>query len=177
MLPIFNTTSPALLKKKAKEAFDQVSELESDSRNARSMRARAGVMARAFIDKSFIDGAEKMAIFQDVAMACLAQGQPIPDEPTASVFQQVETAAGKLVWVYLPEEYAQSAFHLGGRYQRMDITAQQAIEGTQNLLDQICRYEFKLDEPLSALQFLRDEIAEGDGNDAGVVADGPETQG
>ena len=59
----------------------------------------------------------------------------------------------------------------------MDITAQQAIEGTQNLLDQICRYEFKLDEPLSALQFLRDEIAEGDGNDAGVVADGPETQG
>ena len=73
MLPIFNTASPALLKKNAKELFDQVSQLESDTRATRSARARAGVMARAFIDKTFIDGAEKMAHFQDLAMACLAQ--------------------------------------------------------------------------------------------------------
>ena len=78
------------------------------------------------------------------------------------------------MWVYLPEEYAQSAFYLGGRYQRMDVTAQQAIDGTQNLLDQICRYEFKLDDPLLALQFLRDELAEESGGEEGEGADAPE---
>ena len=40
----------------------------------------------------------------------------------------------------------------------MDITAEQAVDGAQNLLDQVCRYEFKYDEPLTALTFLRDEL-------------------
>jgi hypothetical protein len=42
------------------------------------------------------------------------------------------------------------------------------------LLDQICRYEFKLDDPLLALQFLRDELAEEDAGEGGEGADAPE---
>ena len=32
------------------------------------------------------------------------------------------------------------------------------MDGAQNLLDQVCRYEFKYDEPLTALTFLREEL-------------------
>ena len=158
MLSVFNSNSPALLKKKAKVTFEDITKLTSDARSARSARARAAMLARAFIDKTFIEGAERMAAYQDVAMLCLAQGKPIPPEPVASGFQEVETATGAAVWVYLPEEYAEAAFAFGARYQRMDITPEQAVDGAQNLLDQVCRYEFKYDEPLTALTFLREEL-------------------
>ena len=158
MLSVFNSNSPALLKKKAKVTFEDITKLTSDARSARSARARAAMLARAFIDKTFIEGAERMGAYQDVAMLCLAQGKPIPPEPVASGFQEVETATGAAVWVYLPEEYAEAAFSFGARYQRMDITAEQAVDGAQNLLDQVCRYEFKYDEPLTALTFLREEL-------------------
>ncbi len=158
MLSVFNSNSPALLKKKAKVAFEDITKLTSEARSARSVRARAAMLARAFIDKTFIEGAERMGAYQDVAMLCLAQGKAIPPEPVASGFQEVETATGAAVWVYLPGEYAEAAFSFGARYQRMDITAEQAVDGAQNLLDQVCRYEFKYDEPLTALTFLREEL-------------------
>ena len=160
MLPIFDNKSPALLKKRAKQDFDKVAELESDGRTARSLRIRMGLLTRAHIDKTFIDGAEKMALYQDVMMAALAAGESLPPEPQFTVFQLVDTSGGKAVWVYLPEEYVEQIFQLGMRYQRMDITAQTAVDAVQNVLDQICRFEFKLDEPLTGLQFLRDELAE-----------------
>ena len=103
MLSVFNSNSPALLKKKAKVTFEDITKLTSDARSARSVRARATILARAFIDKTFIEGAERMGAYQDVAMLCLAQGKPIPPEPVASGFQEVETATGAAVWVYLPE--------------------------------------------------------------------------
>jgi hypothetical protein len=50
----------------------------------------------------------------------------------------------------------------------VDITAEAAIESAQNLLNQICRFEFKLDYELIALAFLRDEI----GQDSAADPDG-----
>ncbi|MFB1018418.1 MAG: hypothetical protein QMC46_10060, partial [Burkholderiaceae bacterium] len=76
-----------------------------------------------------------------------------------TVYQQIGTSNGRAVWAYLPDEYAELIFQLGRRYQRMEITAEQSIETAQQLLDQIVRYEFKIEEELTALQFLSDEIA------------------
>lgn len=174
MLSIFDHDSPALLKKQAKRNFDKVTALEGDGRAARSLRIRMGLLARAHIDKTFIDGAEKMAVYQDVVMAALAAGEPLPPEPQFAAFQLLDTSGGKAVWVYLPEEYVEQVFRLGMRYQRMDITAHSAIEAVQNILDQICRFEFKLDESLVGLQFLRDELAEDTG---GTDDDLPAAQG
>lgn len=171
MLPIFNNKSPALLKKIAKQDFDKVAELEGDGRAARSLRVRMSLLSRAHLDKTFIDGAEKMAVYQDVMMAALAAGESLPPEPSFTVFQLIDTSAGKAVWVYLPEEYVEQVFQMGMRYQRMDMTAQTAIDAVQNILDQICRFEFKLNEPLTALQFLRDELAEGDEASHGAEGD------
>ena len=118
------------------------------------------MLARAHADKTFIDGAEKTALYQDVLMAALAAGKSVPDEPQPVAYQQIETSQGKSVWVYLPDEYTEQFFQLGRCYQRVDITAEAAIESAQNLLNQICRFEFKLDHELIALAFLRDEIGQ-----------------
>jgi hypothetical protein len=174
MLTIFDTKSPAQLKKNAKQEFDKVSALEGDSRNIRSLRVRMSLLCRAHLDKTFIDGAERMAAYQDILMACLAAGESLPPEPEGTLFQLIETSGGKSVWVYLPADYVDQVFNMGMRYQRMDITAQVAIDSVQNLLDQICRFEFKLDDPLVALQFLRDELAQeaGEAGDDDGLADG-----
>lgn len=165
MLPIFNHNSPALLKKRAKQDFDKVSVLGGGGRTARSLRVRMGLLSRAHLDKTFIDGAEKMALYQDVMMAALAAGQSLPPEPQFSLFQLVDTLGGSAFWVYLPQEYVEKVFTLGMSYQRMNITAQVAIDSVQSVLDQICRFEFKLEESLMGLQFLRDEMAQAAGGD------------
>ena len=59
-------------------------------------------------------------------------------------------------------------FALGARYQRTEIDARQAIDLVQAVMDMICRFELKLDEPFKALQFLREELQSGAHGDAEV---------
>jgi len=44
------------------------------------------------------------------------------------------------------------------KYQRTEISAQQAIDAVQALANQISYYELRLEEPFQALRFLRDEL-------------------
>ena len=144
---------------KAQALFDKVTSTKSDSRDARSMRIRMGLLCRAHLDKSFVTGAEQMASWQELAALALANGKEKPPMPEPSVFQKIK-AGDNEIYVYLPEEYAHEAFNIGGRYQRAEIPALQAIETMQGLANQICVYELKLTEPFQVLQFLRDELAQ-----------------
>jgi hypothetical protein len=160
-MALFTTNKSASeLKEQARQDFKKVVGLKGEGRTERSLRARMAMLIRAHVDKTFIDGAEKTALYQDVLMAAIAAGQSVPEEPQPVLYQQIDTSQGKSVWVYLPDEYSEQFFQLGRRYQRVDITAEAAIESAQKLLDQICRLEFKLDYELSALAFLRDEIGQ-----------------
>lgn len=62
------------------------------------------------------------------------------------------------VYVYLPEEFVRDIFALGAKYQQTQISAQQAINAVQNIVNQLCRYELGLQEPFQALTFLREEL-------------------
>ena len=75
----------------------------------------------------------------------------------ASEFQRVG-AGGRQVWVYLPQEYAQRAFDLGGQYQLIEIDAEQAIVQMQDLADRVFMLELRLEQPFQVLQFLREEL-------------------
>ena len=159
-MAFFNLTqTPDTLKKKAKQDFDKIVSLKGEGRTERSLRMRMSMLTRAHLDKTFIDGAQKTADHQDLLMVALAAGKSVPEEPQHTVYQQIGTSNGKAVWAYLPDEYAELIFQMGRRYQRMEITAEQSIEKAQELLDQIVRYEFKIEEQFTALQFLSDEIA------------------
>ncbi len=47
---------------------------------------------------------------------------------------------------------------MGAKYQQTQISAQQAINAVQNIVNQLCRYELGLQEPFQALTFLREEL-------------------
>ena len=161
---IFSTKNPDEEMRKAQALFEKIISTQSDSREARNMRVRMGLLSRAHLDKSFVTGAEQMASWQELAALAIANGKEKPPLPEPSVFQKIKAGEND-IYVYLPEEYAHEAFFLGGRYQAAAIPAIKAIETMQGLANQLCYYELKLPEPFQVLQFLRDELAQSPDND------------
>jgi len=153
----FNRNNPEQEMKRAKAAYEKVISLTDDSREARSMKMRMGLLCRAHVDKTFISGAELTAAWQDKAALALANREPLPEEPQAQRFQKIKTGETE-VYVYLPDEFVNDIFALGAKYQRTQLTAPQAIEAVQNIVNQLCRYELGLQEPFQALSFLREEL-------------------
>jgi hypothetical protein len=158
MLGFFNKNNPAEEMKRAVAAYEKVLNLASDSRDARSVRMRMGLLCRAHLDKTFIAGAEQTAVWQEHVQLALIAGKPAPEPPVASKFQKIRAGESD-IYAYLPEEYAAEAFALGGRYQKMEITAAKAIEAMQALANQISHYDLRLPEPIQVLSFLKEELA------------------
>ena len=145
-------------KEQAQALFEKITASKADTREARSARIRMGLLCRAHLDKTFIDGAQRTAIFfEKIAQATINNSEK-PEKPEFSLFQQIKSG-DKEIWVYLPEEYALETFNVGASYQKTDIDAKAAIDRVQQIADQICLYELKLDTPFEVLQFLRDEIS------------------
>lgn len=163
MFSIFSPKSSDDEMKNAQALFEKVIASKSDSREARSLRIRMGLLCRAHLDKSFVTGAEQMASWQELAALAIANGKEKPPVPEPSVFQKIKSGENE-IYVYLPEEYAHAAHLLGGRYQCADIPALQAIDTMQGLANQICLYELRLSEPFQVLQFLRDELSQSPDN-------------
>lgn len=158
MFGFFKRNTPQDEMRRAVAAYEKVTSIASDSREARSMRLRMGLICRAHLDKTFIAGAEQTATWQEQARVALLASQPLPEVPKASKFQKIP-AADTEIYAYLPEELASEAFGLGSKYQKMELSAPQAIEAMQGLANQISRYELRLQEPFQVLDFLREELA------------------
>lgn len=163
MFNLFTSKSPDDEMKSAQALFEKVIASKADSREARSLRIRMGLLCRAHLDKSFIVGAEQMASWQELAALAIANGKEKPPLPEPSVFQKIKAGENE-VYVYLPEEYAHEAHFLGRRYQSAEMPALQAIDTMQGLANQICLYELRLTEPFQVLQFLRDELSQSPNN-------------
>ena len=159
MLGFFNKNKPAEEMKRAVAAYEKVVGLKSDTHDARIVRMRMGMLCRAHLDKTFIAGAEQTALWQEHANLALLEGKPAPDMPMPSKFQKIRAGEAD-IYTYMPEEYVLEAFGLGTRYQKMEITAPQAIEAMQALANQISYYDLRLKEPIQVMTFLRDELAE-----------------
>ena len=169
MFFLFQDNSPEAERKRAAALFEKIVASKSDTREARSLRVRMGLLSRAHLDKTFVAGAELTAQHETLALLALAEGKEAPPTPEPSLFQVIHTGDKKEVYAYLPQEYCEVAFRLGARYQKAEISAAQAIDAMQGLANQICLYELRLDEPFQVLQFLRDELAQG----AGAAESGP----
>jgi hypothetical protein len=126
---------------------------------------RMGMLCRAHLDKTFIAGAEQTAAWQELATLSIAAGKPVPDLPVASKFQKIRAGESD-IYAYLPEEYVNEVFGMGARYQKMELSAQKAIEAMQALANQISYYDLRLQEPFQVLSFLRDELAAEEGSQA-----------
>ena len=158
MLSIFNRNSPADEMKRAVAAFEKVLSLSSDSRDARSLRMRMGMLCRAHLDKTFIAGAERTADWKQMAAFDVAKDAEAPPFPKADCYQKVRSGKSD-IWVYLPTEYAERAFLFGAKYQRTELNSEQAIASMQQLADTICRQEIGLSYEIDVLKFLRHELS------------------
>lgn len=145
-------------KEQAQSLFEKITASKADTREARSARIRMGLLCRAHLDKTFVDGAQRTGVFFEKMAHATINNTEKPEKPEFSMFQQVK-AGDKEIWVYLPEEYALEAFNAGAMYQKTEIDARTAIDRMQLIADQICLYELKLDTPFEVLQFLRDEVS------------------
>ena len=162
------------LKQDARKEYDKAVGLKGDTRKEHAYRMRIGLRARSHMDKLFVDGAAKAEKYNETVMLNISQGKKAPAEPTTSEYMKLVSASGE-VWSYLPEEYAQLVFKYGMQYQSVEITGPKAIDCVQKISNAVA-IELKLDKPLVALEFLREQLAaEGvdvDGEIAALAGDG-----
>jgi hypothetical protein len=170
-MPIFGKSGPQDERKQAKSEYQSARELKGDSRSVRAARIRAGLRARAHLDKTFIDGAERANAYNDACMVALAHGNEKPPPPKPSAYQLIPSVNGQVI-TYLPMEFVEEIFKLGAKYQLMELSAQQAIELCQGVADRIA-HDLGLDETFEALGFLREE--QGEASAAAEGADGTGT--
>jgi hypothetical protein len=157
------------LKQDARKAYDQAVGLKGDTRKEHAYRMRIGLRARSHIDKLFVDGAKKAEKYNETVMLNISQGKKAPAAPTTNEYMKLVSASG-VVWSYLPEEYAQLVFKYGMQYQSVAITGLKAIDCVQKVSNAVA-IELKLDKPLIALEFLREQMtAEGVDVDGEIAA-------
>jgi hypothetical protein len=151
--------SEDVLKKRAKQNFDKVIGLTSDTFGANNLRRGLAFLSCAHLDKTFIAGAERTADWQQMAGFAVAKGAPVPPLPQADNYQKIRSGQTDN-WVYLPMEYVDRAFMLGAKYQRVEISSEQAIATLQQLADTLCRTEIGVSFEVPVLKFLRQELSE-----------------
>jgi hypothetical protein len=159
MFEIFKKiTPPAELQKLALMKFEKVQLQSSSSTATRRSKIQMALLCRAFLDRTFINGAEQSALYIDKVELALATGAPMPSMAKSKLYQKIASSTGS-VWTYAPEIYGAEAFNLGRSYQSIEIDAFEAIDSMQAVIDRLCQYELRLEETFEALRFLREETA------------------
>lgn len=147
------------LQKRAKQAYDKVVALTSETLEARSLRRGMSTLCCAHLDKTFISGAEQTAEWQRMAALAVTNSTMPPPLPSAEEYQTLRSGQDDIS-AYLPIEYADRAFTFGAKYQRTELSAEQAIASMQQLADYVCRNELGMDSPVPVvLKFLRQELS------------------
>jgi len=156
VLSVFKNKRSKAAKQEAKAIYVKAAMLSDATREERMFKLRAGIRSRGHIDKTFIEGAKKTETHQELCMNAIAKGVETPAPPSASIFQTAKTLNGQ-IYTYIPPEFSQELFALGNLYQTMQIDAAKAIMLSQEVAARVS-LDLGLDEPVVALQFLRDEV-------------------
>lgn len=160
---------------KAKQEYEKARQSTGDTRPEIAARIRVGLRCRAVIDKTFIEGAEKTADFTERCMVALAAGDEKPQAPAATAFQKIKSVNGEIL-AYIPLEFAEEVFKIGAAFQLEEVSAEQAIELAQAVADRLSE-DIHLEPPIQALGFLREELAEGGGDDSDEGSGGSDHEG
>lgn len=160
MFSLFKSADESeVLKKRAKQAYEKVTTSKSGSPEAENLRRGMALLCCAHLDKTFIAGAEKTADWQQMSAFAAAKGGPTPALPKAEEFQRVRSGKSD-IWVYIPIKYAERAFLYGVKYQRTEMSSEQAIVSMQQLADWITRSEIGFENQVIVLKFLREELSQ-----------------
>lgn len=156
VLSVFKNKRSKTAKEEAKKMYVKAAMLSDTTREERMFKLRVGLRCRGHIDKAFIEGAKKTERHQKLCLQALAKGLDTPTPPTVSIFQTAKTLNDQ-IYTYIPADFSNELFALGSLYQTVEIDAAKAIILAQEVSARVS-LDLGLDEPLVALQFLRDEI-------------------
>ena len=156
VLSVFKNKRSKTAKEEAKKMYVKAAMLSDTTREERMFKLRVGLRCRGHIDKAFIEGAKKTERHQQLCLQALAKGLDTPTPPTVSIFQTAKTLNDQ-IYTYIPADFSNELFALGSLYQTVEIDAAKAIILAQEVSARVS-LDLGLDEPLVALQFLRDEI-------------------
>jgi hypothetical protein len=164
-MPIFDTKASRIKKEMAaaKVDFDRAVDPNLAGLEARQLRRRVANRCRAHFDKTFIEGAEKYALFNEQAEMAKAKGQKPPELPEVRNFILIP-ALDREIFSYLPQEMAEKIFLCGRDYQSMLIDGRTAVRQMQTLADDLCN-KLQVVPTFITLQFLRDELESEEGED------------
>ena len=139
-------------RKKAKEFYSEIPKMNTQPRELRKLKAVLGARITAFIDKTFIEGAEIISDWQE-------KGSPGRAPATfSSAYKDVKTIGGT-VTVYLPQKYTNFYFELGSKYQSAMLVKNEVISLADSTAAEISD-TLKLENPIVPLSFLRSEDEE-----------------
>ena len=139
-------------RKKAKEFYNEIPRMNAEKRELRKLKALLGTRLTAFIDKTFIEGAEIISNWQEKG----SEGRP--PAMFSSAFKDVKTIGGT-VTVYLPQKYTNIYFELGSKYQSALLTKNQVIALADSTAAEVSD-SLTLENPIVPLAFLRIEDEE-----------------
>ena len=141
----------------AKGEFEKILDaIKEDKRVDRALRSRIAFRTRSHIDQTFIEGAKKAEIYDHLCLQAIAKGEPKPEEPEPALFKVIKTNTGNF-FAYLPQESAKKIFLLGGLYQTMEISGENAIEKVQTIADRLWE-ELGVAQSIECLRFLAAEL-------------------
>jgi len=143
-------------RKKAKEFYNEIPKMNAEKRELRKLKAVLGARLTAFIDKTFIEGAEIISDWQEKG------GEGRPPAMFSSAFKDVKTIGGT-VTVYLPQKYTNTYFELGSKYQSSLLTKNQVIALADSTAAEVSA-SLTLQNPIVPLAFLRIEDEENEEN-------------
>lgn len=144
----------------SKAAYSKAANLKAISREARIFRALIGGRARAHLDKVFIEGANQAEAYKEACLEALSKGGETPAMPDPKPFQKVKTKTDS-VYTFVPADFAKEMYTIGNLYQTASIGPTEALKMAQDVADRVS-LDLGLEEPFVAVQFLRDELEEGD---------------
>lgn len=155
----------------AKASYFKATGLQGLSRESRIFKARIAGRSKAHLDKVFIEGAEQSEVYQEACLAALSEGGERPAMPDPKPFQTVKTKT-ETVYTYIPAEFAQEMYALGSLYQAASININEALKMAQEVADRVS-FDIGIEEPFTALQFLRDELEKEDEEETGATEGEP----
>ena len=140
----------------SKASYLKAVTLSGLSRESRIFKSLIAGRSKAHLDKVFIEGAEQSEIYQEACLAALSEGNDRPPMPDPKPFQKIKTKA-EVVYTYVPAEFTREMYALGSLYQAASISINKALKMGQEVADRVS-FDLGLEEPFTALQFLRDEL-------------------
>ena len=156
MFDLFKSKSPTQLRDQAQAFYDKT---VADKDAPRAVKVRLGMLLRTHIDKLFVIGAKQAVQYDQAVAMAITQGTERPEPPTTGPHLVIKVG-DKEMHSYIPPQYANAVFNLGMRYQTAQVSADQAIQTAQSILDTICYEELNLPQSFDALRFLREEEGE-----------------